>query len=85
MRVERGKGRLSRLVGRLMRLPAEGEVVAVTLRIEPTPEGGTRVTETFDMSTARSQPALRLFGYPRRHRDNVASSVSALISHFAPA
>lgn len=46
--------------------------------------GGTRVTETFDMSTARLPPALRLFGYPARHEENVRASVSNLIAHFAP-
>jgi len=46
-------------------------------------EGGTRVTETFDMSTAKFPPALRLVGYPRRHEDNVRASVANLIDHFA--
>ena len=46
-------------------------------------EGGTRLTETFDMSTARFPPGLRLFGYPKRHEDNVADSVRNLIAHFA--
>ena len=31
------------------------------------------------MSTARFPPALRLFGYPERHRDNVVGSVTNLI------
>jgi hypothetical protein len=46
--------------------------------------GGTRVTETFDMSTARFPPALRVAGYPKRHQDNVRASVSNLVAHFAP-
>jgi len=49
--------------------------------LEPTDDGrATRVTETFDMSTARFPPALRLFGYPERHRENVVSSVTKLTS-----
>lgn len=46
-------------------------------------EGGTQVTETFDMSTAKFPPALRLAGYPKRHEDNVADSVRNLIAHFS--
>jgi hypothetical protein len=41
------------------------------------------VTETFDMSTSRASPVLRLVGYPKRHRDNVEGSVTNLIAHFA--
>ena len=49
--------------------------------LEPTDNGrSTVVTETFDMSTARLPPALRLFGYPERHRDNVVGSVTKLIA-----
>ena len=47
-------------------------------------DGGTTVTETFDMSTAKFPPALRVVGYPGRHRDNVRGSVTNLIAHFAP-
>ena len=50
--------------------------------LEPV-DGGTKVTETFDLSTAKFPPALRLVGYPKRHRDNVAGSVANLIAHFA--
>ena len=46
-------------------------------------DGGTRVTETFDMSTAKFPPALKLAGYPKRHEDNVAGSVRNLIAHFS--
>ena len=49
--------------------------------LEPTDDGrSTRVTETFDMSTAKFPPALRLFGYPERHRRNVVGSVTNLIA-----
>jgi uncharacterized protein YndB with AHSA1/START domain len=50
--------------------------------LEPA-DGGTQVTETFDMSTAKFPPALRLAGYPKRHEDNVADSVRNLIAHFS--
>jgi hypothetical protein len=50
--------------------------------LEPA-DGGTQVTETFDMSTAKFPPALRLMGYPKRHEDNVAGSVRKLIAHFS--
>jgi hypothetical protein len=53
--------------------------------LEPIDGGATRVTETFDMSTARFPPALRLFGYPERHRDNVERSVRNLIALVTPA
>jgi hypothetical protein len=39
----------------------------------------TNVTETFDMSTSRFPPGLRLLGYPGRHRDNVARSVANVV------
>lgn len=51
--------------------------------LEPAGEAGTTATETFDMSTTRLAPALRLVGYPNRHEDNVAGSVANLIAHFA--
>ena len=53
-------------------------------QLEPV-SGGTRVTETFDMSTAKFPPALKLAGYPKRHEDNVAGSVRNLIAHFSAA
>lgn len=51
--------------------------------LEPLADGTTRVTETFDLSTARIAPALRLVGFPGRHRANVASSVANVRAHFA--
>lgn len=42
-----------------------------------------KVTETFDMATAKFPPALRLVGYPKRHEDNVAGSLANLIASFA--
>lgn len=51
--------------------------------VEADPAGGTRVTETYDQSTARVPLALRLAGFPRRHRANVARSVANVRDHFA--
>lgn len=51
--------------------------------LEATGEGTTKVTETFDLSTAVLPPALRLFGYPKRHEANVAQSVANVAAHFA--
>ena len=52
--------------------------------LEPVGDGQTRVTETFDQSTSKFPPALRLLGYPGRHRANVEQSVRNLAAHFAP-
>jgi Polyketide cyclase / dehydrase and lipid transport len=52
--------------------------------VEPAP-GGSRVTLTYDQSTARFPPALRALGYPERHRDNVEQSVARVAAHFAGA
>ncbi len=53
--------------------------------VEARPEGGSRVTETFDMSTspAPMKPVLRLMGYPKGHADNVERSVANVAAHFA--
>lgn len=51
--------------------------------LEPTDDGRTRVTETFDLSTAVFPPALRLLGFPGRHERNVERSVANLRDHFA--
>lgn len=51
--------------------------------LEPAGPGRTRVTETFDLSTARLPIALRLMGLPAGHRGNVAKSVANLVRHFA--
>lgn len=53
--------------------------------LEPAGEGKTKITETFDMSTALFPPALRLAGYPKRHEPNVAESVANVREHFAKA
>lgn len=51
--------------------------------VAPAGDGRTEVTETFDLSTAVFPPALRLVGFPRRHRGNVARSVANVRDHFA--
>lgn len=51
--------------------------------LEPADDGQTKVTETFDMSTAAFPPALRIVGYPKRHLPNVAQSVANVRDHFA--
>lgn len=51
--------------------------------VESLPTGGSRVTETFDMSTSPLKPALRLMGYPKRHQSNVEKSVANVAKHFA--
>lgn len=52
-------------------------------QLEPMGEGATKVTETFDQSTAVFPPGLRLAGFPKRHERNVARSVANLRDHFA--
>jgi len=50
--------------------------------VEPAGDGA-RVTLTYDQSTAKFPPALRLVGYPERHRPNVEKSVANVAAHFA--
>lgn len=50
--------------------------------VEPLGDDRSRVTETYDQSTAVFPPVLRLVGYPQRHRDNVAKSVANVAEHF---
>lgn len=53
-------------------------------RWELRPSGdGTRVTETYDQSTAKVPLVLKVMGYPKRHVSNVANSVANLAAHFA--
>jgi uncharacterized protein YndB with AHSA1/START domain len=51
--------------------------------VEPDADGTSRVTETFDLSTARAGFLLRAVGYPKRHEDNLRASVANVASHFA--
>lgn len=43
-------------------------------------DGGTKVTENFDWSTARSPKALEVAGYPKRHRANMEATLERLAS-----
>ncbi len=52
-------------------------------QVEPAGEGKSRVTETFDLSSARVPAALKVMGYPKGHEKNVAASVANLAAHFA--
>lgn len=51
--------------------------------VEELPEGGTKVTETFDMSTSPLKPVLSLLGFPEKHRENLEKSVANVAAHFA--
>jgi uncharacterized protein YndB with AHSA1/START domain len=45
--------------------------------LEPV-EGGTRVTETFDWSTAKFPPFIELMGYPKKHVGNMERTLERL-------
>lgn len=45
--------------------------------LEPV-EGGTKVTESFDYSTARSPKAIELMGYPKKHVGNIEATLERL-------
>ena len=51
--------------------------------VEPAGEGRSTVTETFDMEPSPLKPALKLLGFPGRHRDNVQRSVDNVAKHFS--
>jgi hypothetical protein len=51
--------------------------------LEAVGESQTRVTETFDQSTAKVPFVLRIAGYPKRHLPNVANSVANVAARFA--
>ncbi len=48
--------------------------------LEPV-EGGTRVTETFDWSTARSPKMIELMGYPKKHPASMEATLERLAAH----
>jgi Polyketide cyclase / dehydrase and lipid transport len=50
--------------------------------LEPAGDSQTRVTETYDQSSAKAPFLLRLAGYPKRHLQNVASSVANVAAQF---
>jgi uncharacterized protein YndB with AHSA1/START domain len=51
-------------------------------QLDPVGTAQTRVTETYDQSTARAPFLLRAIGYPKRHQSNVANSVANLAAQF---
>lgn len=51
--------------------------------VEPASGGGTKVTETFDMTPSPIKAGLRVMGYPKGHQDNVEKSVANVAAHFA--
>lgn len=48
--------------------------------LEPV-NGGTKVTETFDYSTARSPRFIELMGYPKKHPEGMAATLERLAKH----
>lgn len=50
--------------------------------LEPV-DGATKVTETYDQSTAKAPWLLRLAGYPAKHQENLERSVANLAAAFA--
>lgn len=46
--------------------------------IRELPTGNSLVTETFDLSTAKAPWALRLVGFPKRHKPNITKSLENL-------
>lgn len=50
--------------------------------LEPV-DGGTRVTETFDYSTAVSPKGIELMGYPTKHCANIDATLERLAAMFA--
>lgn len=51
--------------------------------IEDAGDGRSKVTETFDLSTAKVPFLLRIMGYPKGHEKNVTGSVTNVVTHFA--
>ena len=45
--------------------------------LEPV-EGGTKVTETFDWSTAAVPKAIELMGYPKKHPNSMEATLERL-------
>jgi hypothetical protein len=51
--------------------------------LEPV-EGGTKVTESFDMTTAKSPLLLRLLRAPQRNRESIRATLERLAAVVAP-
>jgi uncharacterized protein YndB with AHSA1/START domain len=52
-------------------------------RLDPTDDGGTEVTETFDWSTARIPLLIALSSFPRRNKRAIDSTLDRLAGMFA--
>jgi uncharacterized protein YndB with AHSA1/START domain len=50
--------------------------------LEPV-DGGTKVTETFDWSKARSPRFIEMMGYPKRHPEGMAATLERLERHLS--
>ena len=50
--------------------------------LEQAGDAQTRVTETYDQTSAKAPFLLRLAGYPKRHLHNVAGSVANVVAQF---
>ncbi len=53
-------------------------------RLRPV-DGGTEVTEEFDMRPAKSAPLLKLTGVPKRNAKAIEATLDRLAEHFRPA
>src|SRR5262245_61409851 len=51
-------------------------------RLEDLGDGRTRVTETFDWSTARSPRAIELLGFPARNRRGIEATLDRLVTRY---
>ena len=50
--------------------------------LEPSDDGGTVVTETFDWSTSKSTQYVELMGWPKRNEANVNATLDRLAAYF---
>ena len=50
--------------------------------LEPSDDGGTVVTETFDWSTSKSTQYVELMGWPKRNEANVNATLDRLVAYF---
>jgi len=51
-------------------------------RLEPSDDGGTVVTETFDWSTSKSTQYVELMGWPKRNQGNLEATLDRLVAYF---
>ena len=50
--------------------------------LEPSDDGGTVVTESFDWSTSKSTQYVELMGWPKRNEANVNATLDRLVAYF---